>query len=92
MKFLLTKRFYYRLTRIFNSYNRKIQYQEKNQSVLVLDDKRLMNLLFYEKNSSRNHYYSKNSDLDPRKERFVRYRICLCSVLLIKIKQKLIDY
>lgn len=84
MKFLLTKRFYDRLTRIFNFYNENIQYQDKNQSVLILNDKRLMNLLFYEKGSSHRHYYSNNSDIDPRKRRFVR---CCGVFLSIKIKQ-----
>jgi len=55
MKCLLTKRSYYHLTRIFNRYHRKFQYtnQENNYSLFKSNDKRLMNILFHEKNSNR---------------------------------------
>ncbi len=63
MKCLLTKRLYYRLTRRFHSYHQpmKCTNQENNRSY----DKRLMNFVFHEKNSSQ------DSNVDTKKKRFV---------------------
>jgi len=56
MKFLLTKRSYSSLARIFNYYNQLFQYKN---SGFILNDERSTNLFLYEKNPSE-HYSDKN--------------------------------
>jgi hypothetical protein len=77
MKFLLTKRLYYHLTKIFNRYYQKFQYtnEKNNYSLFPSNDKRLINMLFYEKNSSR--YYYNPSDKNPKNKRFVNCHVCM---------------
>jgi hypothetical protein len=98
MRYTLSKRKYYRLGRIFKQYNEKFnkillkhKKREYNHSLLISkksnDDRyffntQLMNLVFYDKNSSQSHYHLLNSsDIDTDKTRFVAASIvsrCIC--------------
>ncbi len=79
MKFLLTKRLYYHLTRIFNRYNGIFKYinEENKHSLLISNDKRLMNIFFNEKNSSQYDYHLKSSEIDSKNKRFVNCLVCM---------------
>jgi hypothetical protein len=98
MKYTLSKRKYYRLGRIFQRYNEKFNKislkQEYNHSLVISkksnDDRyffntQLMDLVFYDKNSSQSHYHllnqSNSSDIDTENTRFVAASIvsrCIC--------------